>query len=29
VIVSIDLPFTGPAAVGADPLEAVLADFNS
>jgi hypothetical protein len=28
VIISIDLPFTGPAAVGSDPLEAVLADFN-
>lgn len=29
VIVSIDLPFTGPAAVGPEPLEAVLADFSS
>lgn len=28
VIISIDLPFTGPAAVGPEPLEAVLADFS-
>lgn len=28
VIVSIDLPFTGPATVSADPIEAVLADFS-
>jgi hypothetical protein len=29
VIISIDHPFTGPACVGSDPIEMVLADFGS